>query len=352
MRRFLKKLTNTFRLTTTAHAPRRWSPQLEALEDRQLLSGFATNIHLPPTPIYDPIQAEYTSLGGAGGVLGSPASAEMATPYGGGRYERFQNGAIFYSPTTGVHDLYGKVAIEYFATAGETDYYGTPVQKVLGLPTSDEGSVPGIKGALMVNCQGGAIYWSGKASDIAHTVYGAIGAKYNSLGGAAVYGLPVENDEANLPGVPGVRVSYFQNGGAIYWSAVTGQAHAVYGAIETEYQTTATERDYYGRDVQALLGAPTSDEINVPGVPGAREVTFNNGAIYWSPSTGAHVMYGAIYDFYINDLGGPLDHYNNGNIGLPTQDERAMPGGRITYLQNGDDIIWTPKGGAAVQVPF
>jgi uncharacterized protein with LGFP repeats len=291
--------------------------------------------------LLDPILAKYQSLGGAGGVLGASTSAEMATPYGGGRYETFKNGAIYYSAGTGAHDIYGLAAIEYLATAGEKDAYGTVVQKVLGLPTGDEGNVPGGLGATF---QGGAIYTPTKG--YAHVVYGAIAAKYASLGGPAAFGLPT-SDEAPVPGVPGVRVTYFQNGGAIYWSQATG-AHAVYGAIEAEYLVTAKETDYYGRNVQALLGAPTSDEMNVPGVPGARVNTFQGGAIYYSPATGAHVMYGAIYNYYVNQLGGPL--YDN--IGLPTQDERPMPGGRITYLQNGKEIIWTPKGGAVLEAPF
>ena len=54
-------------------------------------------------------------------------------------------------------------------------------------------------------------------------------------------------------------------GGAIYWSPTTG-AHVVYGAIGAEYAALAHETDAYGRDVKLVLGLPTSDEMNVPGV--------------------------------------------------------------------------------------
>ena len=212
------------------------------------------------------------------------------------------------------------------------------MQGLLGVPTSDEMNVPGVPGARMNTFQGGAIYWS--PSTGAHVVYGGIGAKYNSLGGPTGYGLPT-SDEANLAGVPGVRVTRFQNGASLYWSAATG-AHAVYGAIGAEYNATAFETDAYGNDVQKLLGAPTSDEMNVPGVPGARMNTFQGGAIYWSPSTGAHVVYGGIGAKY-NSLGGPAGY------GLPTSDEAnlaGVPGVRVTRFQNGASLYWSAATGA------
>ena len=67
-------------------------------------------------------------------------------------------------------------------------------------------------------------------------------------------------------------------GGAIYWSPTTG-AHVVYGAIGAEYAALAHETDAYGRNAQLVLGLPTSDEMNVPGVSGARMETFQGGAV-------------------------------------------------------------------------
>ena len=311
---------------------RSWQPNLEEVEGRQLLSAIGAE-HAATAHAAD----AYGKVGQQ--LLRAPTSDAMNVPgVAGTRMNTFQSGAIHWSPTTGAHALYavyGAIGAEYAATAYETDYYGTVVQQILGAPTSDEMDVPGVAGARMNTFQGGAIYWSPGTG--AHVVYGGIGAKYNSLGGPAGYGLPT-SDEANLPGVPGVRVTRFQNGGALYWSSATG-AHAVYGAIGAEYNATAGETDYYGTDVQGLLGAPTSDEMNVPGVAGARMNTFQGGAIYWSPGTGAHVVYGGIGALY-NSLGGPSSF-----LGLPTTDELGMPGGRVSYFQYGW-IAWTPGGGA------
>ena len=113
-------------------------------------------------------------------------------------------------------------------------------------------------------------------------------------------------------------------------------------AISAEYAATAHETDAYGRVVQKDLGAPTSGEINVPGVPGARMETFQGGAIYWSPSTSAHVVYGAIDGKY-NSLGGPVRY------GLPTSDEAWVPGlsgVRVEDFQNGADLYWSAATGA------
>jgi uncharacterized protein with LGFP repeats len=404
MRRFFSKLVKGFRKTrpqATKQGPRRAFLQVEGLENRELLSA---------SPLLDPIQAKYQSLGGRNGFMGPALTGEMPTPYGGGLYEVFAGGAISYSPATGAHEtspitlskwsdtaamhgsngevvqkilglptadiaplpgtsqafitpwqggdikysrapsqnaadnfphvLYGAIAAEYAATAHEFGANGVAVQKILGVATSDETNVPGVPGARMNTFQGGAIYWS--PSTGAHVVYGGIGAKYNGVGGPAAYGLPI-SDEASVPTVSGERVSHFQGGRDIYWTATTG-AHLVYGAIRNEYLATANERDFFGRNVQTLLGAPTSDEMNVPGVPGARMNTFQGGTIYWSPSTGAHVVYGAIAAKY-NSIGGPTSL-----LGLPTTDELNLTGasGRVSIFQFGR-IVWTPAGGAVVQ---
>ena len=329
-------------------------PGCEDLEGRQLLSsvaakpiGIPTPIHpLPPPGPLDPIRAEYAATANetdAYGtvvqrLLGLPTSGEMNVPgVPGARMETFQGGAIYWSPSTGAHVVYGGIGAKYNSLGGPVGY---------GLPVSDEANVPGVPGVRVTDFQnGGALYWS--AATGAHAVYGAIGAEYAATANETdAYGTVVQqilgaptSDEMDVPGVPGARMNTFQ-GGVIYWSPATG-AHVVYGAIGAEYAATANETDAIGRNVQLLLGLPTSDEVNVPGVPGARMNTFQGGVIYWSPATGAHVVYGAIGGLY-NSLGGPTSF-----LGLPISDEQSIPGGRVSYFQNGT-IVWSPSGGAHV----
>jgi hypothetical protein len=149
-----------------------------------------------------------------------------------------------------------------------------------------------------------------------------------------ILGLPIGNNE-DVPAVPGAYMQTFQ-GGTIYYSQATG-AHVVYGKIGAEYAATAGKTDFYGNNVQELLGLPTGDEKNVPGVPGARMQTFQGGTIYWSSATGAHVAYGGIGAKY-NSLGGPTSL-----LGLPTSDEQEDGDDRIQYFDHGF-ILWLSDG--------
>jgi hypothetical protein len=88
---------------TVQRVERRARLAVESMEDRNLLST------LPLTPVLDPIQTKYQALGGAKGFLGNPVTTELPTPYGGGLFELFQGGAIYWSPSTGAHDIYGAV---------------------------------------------------------------------------------------------------------------------------------------------------------------------------------------------------------------------------------------------------
>src|SRR5262249_41634720 len=157
------------------------------------------------------------------------------------------------------------------------------------MPIGEEKSVPNVPavlGARMQNFQGGTIYWLSSAG--AHALYGDILAKYNSIGGPAAYGLPTTT-QTFAPNIPGRRMVQFGSGN-IYWTSTTG-AHTVHGAILAEYKATASQVTYDGRNLQAVLGAPTSDEGNVLGVSGARMNSFQGGNIYWSSATGAHAVY-------------------------------------------------------------
>ncbi|WP_390888033.1 N-acetylmuramoyl-L-alanine amidase [Candidatus Mycobacterium wuenschmannii] len=67
----------------------------------------------------------------------------------------------------------------------------------------------------------------------------------------------------------------------------------------------------------SMLGAPTSPEATGNGE--SRYVTFERGAMYWSPETGPQSVTGAIYDAWAS-LG-----YERGALGLPTSSEIQEP---------------------------
>ncbi|WP_167103251.1 hypothetical protein [Mycobacterium sp. DL592] len=75
---------------------------------------------------------------------------------------------------------------------------------------------------------------------------------------------------------------------------------------------------------------------------------FSGGKIFFTPATGAHLLFGAILDKY-QELGGPAD----GDLGFPTIDEVAGllgPNSRVSTFSASDKpaIFWTAETGARV----
>src|SRR4051812_3039620 len=70
-----------------------------------LFTSKATGTH----EVKGQILADYTGLGGPGGPLGYPTTDELGTPNGKGRYNLFQRGGIYWTPSTGAHGILGAI---------------------------------------------------------------------------------------------------------------------------------------------------------------------------------------------------------------------------------------------------
>jgi len=319
--------------------------------------------------VYGGILKKYDALGREGGFLGLPASDEYSV--GSGRANDFIGGKIYWSAATNAHVVYGAILSRFLAGGGVAAY---------GFPTDDEAGVTGFSGARQGNFQKARIYWDSTSG--ARTVFGAILTEYLRIGGPAGIGLP-KGDEGDIAGVAGGRQSEFASG-AILWSPSTG-ARAVYGAIYAKYKQwngpagycgmpaggeyagssgrgqdfqkcVLTYHESYGAFVtygsimlkykelggpKGSLGPAIADEADAAGVPGARESRFKSGRIYWSASTGARGVYGAILKTYI-DVGA------SDSLGIPVADEAAVAGvsgGRESQFQRGR-IYYSPATGA------
>ena len=200
------------------------------------------------------------------------------------------------------------IAAMYAASGGSSS--------LLGTPTSLEYDVAGGRAR---NYTGGRIFWS--AATGAHVVRGGILAKYLAGGGPAALGFPT-TDEL---GVAGGRASYFTKA-RVYWSSTTG-AHVVRGGILAKYLAGGGP---------AAFGFPTTDEL---GVAGGRASYFTKVRIYWSSTTGAHVVRGAILAKYLA-AGGP------GKYGFPASDVTKVTGGYHSHFTGGRSIFWSPGYGA------
>ena len=91
------------------------------------------------------------------------------------------------------------------------------------------------------------------------------------------------------------------------------------GAIYAKWQALGADN--------SMLGKPRAPEAATDGV--TRYVTFDRGAIYWSPGSGAEPVTGAIYDAWAS-LG-----YERGLLGLPTSGEIQEPQWVVQNFQHG-----------------
>ena len=270
--------------------------------------------------VYGEILARYRALSpGEVAGIGLPTSGEKNGPLAGSRMNSFQRGGIYWSPATGAHEVYGAIAGRY-ASLSATNLAG------IGLPTSGEKDGP-LAGSRMSTFQRGGIYWS--ATTGAHDVYGEIHRRYATLSATNLAGIGLPTSGEKDGPLAGSRMNSFQRGG-IYWSATTG-AHDVYGAIAGRYMTLSPTN-------LAGIGLPTSGEKDGP-FAGSRMNSFQRGGIYWSAATGAHDVYGAIHSYYTN-----LPNATRTALGLPTSGEQPSPTGRMNNFQHGT-INWNQTTG-------
>ncbi len=205
-------------------------------------------------------------------------------------------------------------------------YYGSPtLQRTLGDPVGGEQQVDGV---WWQDYARGALYWSQAGGT--RLVMGAIRSKYLAAGGPQVLGAP-NTDETALPDGVG-RVSEFAKA-SILWSPATG-ANFVRGAIRSAWETAG--------GVGGPLRYPVSDELVLPDGVG-RVGHFQGGSIYWSPGTGARVVWGAVGGAYTS-VGG-----SSGPLGYPVTAETELSGnaGRVQRFQGGL-ITWSAPTGAHV----
>ncbi|MFY0573874.1 LGFP repeat-containing protein [Cystobacter fuscus] len=161
----------------------------------------------------------------------------------------------------------------------------------------------------------GSIYWTPATG--ARVVMGSIRVKWEQLGWErSVLGYPI-TDEMTTPDMVG-RYNHFEQG-SIYWTPETG-AHEVHHLIREKWAALGWEK--------SPLGYPTTDEMTTPDTVG-RYNHFQNGSIYWTPTTGAHEVRGLIRDKW-SSLG-----WEKSPVGYPVSDEYAVTGGRESEFQKG-----------------
>ena len=220
-------------------------------------------------------------------------------------------GCQVYPPSS--YEVCGAIRDKYNELGGPTSF--------LLWPTTNELTNPDGYGKRTV-FQNGPIYWSPQGG--AHPVVNHFFACWQRNGWeAGPLGYPTSDEIVNPDQfAPIGRRQYFQ-GGTIYWKL--NEAYYVTGAIRDKWGENGWE--------QGRLGYPTSDEIKLPDGQG-RMNRFDNGVIYWSPSTGAHPVYGSILDQWARA------GYERSRFGYPTGDPNEGP--LATEQQFQGDKIYAP----------
>ncbi|MEL4163719.1 alpha/beta hydrolase-fold protein [Corynebacterium bovis] len=237
----------------------------------------------------------------AGQQLGTCTSGEYDGPRGG-KIQDFRGGRAFWTPQTGAHYTWGRIGARYGELGGPESW--------LGYPTSEE--IPLVEGGRLVTFEHGNIYWTPQTGAQAVKpdmleAWGRTGWEKGPLG------YPTDQEQDNAGGA----VQQFSNG--VVTRDPKGATQYVQGLIAKKY----VEAGGPGGG----LGWPLSGERDVRG---GKMSEFENGYIYWSPTTGAHIIRrGPIFDAW------GREGWETGRYGFPTEDQKAADGGEQVVFQHG-----------------
>jgi uncharacterized protein with LGFP repeats len=285
--------------------------------------GFeAGTVYASPTTgayvVHGAIQAVWGARGGAAGPLGYPTGAESCGAGARGCVQKFEGGTMAWSPATGEQYVKGSIGAKWLADGGPKSAIGQPIgSEICGLP----------RGGCGQNFQSGSIYWAPGAG--AHVVRGAIGGVWASRGfEAGPLGYPLGGE---VCGPTGVGCAQQFETATMHWSPTASPRYVV-GAIQHRWLQLGSAK--------SSVGAPTGPEV-CGLIKGGCYQRFSNGAIYFTPATGAHPVEGAIRDAW-GGLG-----WETGQLGYPVEAQQAVPGGFAQRFQGGTLTLTTASGTVA-----
>ena len=99
--------------------------------------------------VHGAIRLKWAQLRGHRGFLGYPTTDETGTPDGRGRFNHFEHGSIYWTPQTGAHEVHGAI-LGLWASLGFE-------RSRLRYPVTDELSEPG---GRFSRFQDGEIHWT------------------------------------------------------------------------------------------------------------------------------------------------------------------------------------------------
>jgi uncharacterized protein with LGFP repeats len=270
----------------------------------------------PAFAVVGDFRAEYQAQNTVLGVLGWPRG-NVADYVGGsgGRAQKFQNGAIYGSPT-GVFTVAGDLRRQYLARGSKGG--------ALGWPTGNAVAAQEAGGGLVQQFQGGTLYDGSATAAVAVT--GVVRDRYLLLDAqAGALGWPRANVDA-FTSNGGGAVQKFQNG-AIYSSRYG--AFAVVGHLRPPYLAAGSRN--------GVLGWPREDAVRYADSGGGLIQRFQGGGIYAGDGVGAFAVTGSVRKLYIGAGS------RAGVLGWPT--------GPAASAGSGDGIVQPFQGGGIYAGP-
>ncbi|WP_091765807.1 hypothetical protein [Blastococcus aurantiacus] len=254
-------------------------------------------------------------------LIGSSTGNVICGLREGGCFQPFERGAIYWSPASGARIVRGPIHERWAGMKWETGR--------LGYPTGEE--ICGLKdGGCFQDFQHGAMYRS--SSTGAQPVLGSVRKKWASTQWETGYlGYPTSAEKCGLTADGCYQV--FQ-GGRIYWSSASGAHVMVSGPVWNAWKRQGYEK--------SALGYPTGEQICGLRDGGCFQ-DFRNGAMYWTPGTGARPVVGAIRTKWASTK------WETGALGYPISAEACGRVDEGCYQRfEGGSIYWSRASGAHI----
>jgi len=263
------------------------------------------------------ITAKWKALGGASGVYGRATGSVKCNLAGGGCYQSFQGGGIYWKKSTGAQAVSQNILDGWWKLDKE--------KGALGFPNGSRRCVL-VDGGCYQSFEGGMVYVTPHNGSVPVT-------------SAMVTGWSEQNREKGALGYPtrtmvcglasGGCYQQFDHG-ATYWTSSTG-AHATTSRTLGGWRAVDKEKGKLGYPTKAMKCGLPSDGCYQQ---------FQGGKVYWSKNSGSHPIYGSIMNQY-QALGN-----EHSRLGYPTSGENCRySGGACRQSFQHGYIQWTPGRG-------
>jgi uncharacterized protein with LGFP repeats len=271
----------------------------------------------PCLSAWSPLQASYAALGSQGSPLGASVGAEY--PTGNGRGQPCVRGRMYWSSGTGAHYLLGALASRYVSLREGASPLGFPMRSQLAT---------GDARGQWAQFQHGLMLWTPTTG--AQALWGPMLTEYSHLNReSGPLGYPTTTPKTGADGV-GLWAA-FERGG-MWWSPRTG-AHALWGDVRDAFARQRYE--------SGPLGYPTATQ-SATGDGIGQWAGFEHGMVLSSPTTGAHGVWGAIYDAWSER------QREQGPLGYPTSDVYVVDGGQRCDFEHGYAVLDDASGQVTV----